>query len=238
MSIAKNQKKTQKEKKNKISTYNQAFAIYYSKNFTVSSSKRMNIWGSGKNSAKASERELMRHKGIITTTSEPQQKWKRRKNGKSIQLRIHHNKANFLEMKCFLESNKLCIKLKNNIINFTKINHKEKKKSYYRYKIWKIVRKYDAGWKEKRYKNNPLTYIGKDLLINPPYFQFCDMYRSTLNDVDKGDITYCTIKKAINTFEFLAEKYVVWFLDTKKEDRAKHLLIYKLTKNLLVFNKK
>ena len=363
MSTAKNHKKLEKRKKNSNSCRNQVFAIFFAKKSTISSSKRLNIWGSGHNSIKASERQFMRQKEIIVTTYEDRKVWKRQKGKKSIQLRTYHNKARQLEALVFLESTKLykiitalnikhkqirkgfyaletllkkkfhgcsawkkelalfvyyfpircyrdpidamvdtwyeqgmckkklkkdildvmkrlrivlrlekhCILkvtsgflakkkediltlpffdqkakhinkdiaiLHNHITNFIRINYKKQKTAYFKYHIWKIVRSYDAQWKEKRYKKNILLYYGRDLLINPDYFQFATKYKEALKDIDMHSLSYFGIKKRIETFKFLAEKYVGWFLDNKKEARARHTMIYRLTQNPTVFNRK
>ena len=134
--------------------------------------------------------------------------------------------------------NKDIVILKNNITNFKKNNYKDQKTAYFRYHIWKIIRSYDAHWKEKRYKKNILLYYGRDLLVNPDYFEFAGMYKQMLARIQNENVSYSELKKTIETFKFLAERYVVWFLDNKKEDREKHMMIYRLTKNPIVFNKK
>jgi hypothetical protein len=364
MSIAKNQKKLEKRKKNQHSCFNQLFAIFYSKNSTVSSSKRLNVWGSGGNSQKANERQFLREKEIIRTKCENQQRWKRRKNSKSIQLRTHHNIAYQTETLALLQSNKIhktltslevkakqirkgihpletllrknfkgchgwkkqlaifvyyfpmnfyisdpvttivdalagewddkialrrniidvmrrlkivfeikqhmitkhssgfikkkkediltfffstkntkCINkdivISNNIIiNFKKNNYKDKQTKYFKYKIWQTIRSFDANPKEKRYKTNLLLHRGRNLIINPNYFEFANIYQRMLTRIQNENVPYSEIKKTIKVFSFLAEKYITWFLDNKKEDRAKHMMIYRLTKNPIVFNKK
>ena len=64
------------------------------------------------------------------------------------------------------------------------------------------------------------------------------MYKQMLARIQNENVSYSELKKTIETFKFLAERYVVWFLDNKKEDREKHMMIYRLTKNPIVFNKK
>ena len=93
--------------------------------------------------------------------------------------------------------------LKNFIQKKEKLCDPERKKAYFRHKIWKEIHKYDADEEEKRFTENLLCHKGRKILKNVcDFFDFGKMYQKTLFAIEKNNLSYDGIKKSIQNLSF------------------------------------